>query len=425
VLLVTNVESRLPDHFFRHEAGRLVARLTRQFGASELSLVEDAVQTAFERAVTARGPAPDNLSAWLYRTARNALLDELRKKKRLEFDEQAGHAMSSEPPESAFPGEIQSDELRLLFVCADERLSENTRLVLALKLLSGLSTSEISARLFLSEANVQKLLERGRARLAELWADAASDDYLSPTNASLRARLASVLEMLHLLFTSGHSSLTDEHLIRRELCDEALRLAQNLASHEVGDRDETWALLAVFHLHLARFEARLQGEKSLLLLDEQDRTLWDRDQIELGFHCLYRAAEGGTVSSFHAEAAILAEHCSARSFAETRWDEIVMLYELWETLEPSPLVTLNRAIALAEWKGPERGLELLAQMTPPSWLVRYYLWDATFAELSRRAGRFEAAIRLGKAAMASAPTAAERAIFARRVERAEAQDRGR
>jgi RNA polymerase sigma factor (sigma-70 family) len=419
--------SQLPDHFFRHESGRLVARLARRFGARELPLIEDAVQTALLRSVAGYAGTldPNNVSAWLYTVARNAMIDELRKRRRFQgAEELEGGAPSQPPTEGALRDEVADSELRLLFVCADEALSENSRLVLALKLLSGLSTSEIAARLFLSENNVQKLLERGRIRLAEVWSTAESDDYLSPTNASLTRRLESVLTMLHLLFTSGHASHSEHSPVRRELCEEALRLGQALTAHDATRRDSTWALLAVFHFHLARLDTRTQ-EGKLILLHEQDRSRWDPQHIGLGFRCLYRSSDEGTRSRYHFEAIILAEHCSAPSYEQTRWEEIVELYRLWEELEPSPLLTLNRAIALAEWQGPGAALELLESLTPPAWLVRYYLWDATLSELCRRSGRFEDAIRFGEAAAGAAPSAAERTIFASRVERARAFDRAR
>jgi RNA polymerase sigma factor (sigma-70 family) len=415
----------LPEHYFRHESGRLTARLVRKFGARELPRIEDAVQTALLRSVTSyTGPmAPENVSAWLYAVARNALMDELRRRKRWDHGDEALATLPSSPAEeSPLSGEIEDSELRLLFVCADESLSENARLVLALKLLSGLSTTEIAARLFLNEANVQKLLERGRTRLAELWEDAERDDFLSPTSESLIRRLDSVLGMLHLLFTSGHASQEGPNPIRRELCTEALRLLENLAAHDAGQSESTWALLSVFHFHLARLDTRTSGDR-LVLLRDQDRSLWDRNHIELGFYCLYRSGEGQTQSRYQFEAVILAEHCSAPTFAQTRWDEIVRIYESWEKLSPSPWLTLNRAIALAEWQGPEVALQLLKSLSPPSWLHRYYLWDATLSELSRRAGQFDEAIRFGETAITLAPNSAERALFTERVARARASDR--
>jgi RNA polymerase sigma factor (sigma-70 family) len=413
----------LPTHFFRHEFGRITARLVHRFGARHLALIEDAVQAAMLRSVSAyTGPAtPQKLAAWLFAVARNGLIDELRRTRFLAEDIPLETVPSEVSTTAALPGELQDDDLRLLFVCADGNLSETTQLALALKLVSGLSTGEIAARLFLSEANVQKLLERGRQRLAEVWSREDQDELLSPNNAALHSRLESVHAMLHLLFTSGHAVTSGDTLIRRELCAEAIRLAQGIVAHPYLATDATWALLAVFHFHVARLGSRAADGQVVMLYD-QDRSTWDWQHIQLGFHCLSRSSEQKTRSPYHFEALILAEHCMAPSFEQTRWEEIVSSYELWEQLQPSPLLTLNRAIALAEWKGAATGLRLLESLTPPPWLVRYYLWDATLAELSRRAGRFEAAVRYGEAAAQYAPSSAERELFLSRVRRAQAGD---
>ena len=192
--------------------------------------------------------------------------------------------------------------------------------------------------------------------------------------------------VLYLLFNEGYLSAHAEEAIRRELCDEAIRLATLLAEHPVGAVPETFALLALMHLHAARLGARLDGLGGLLLLEEQDRSLWDRERISVGLQWLARAASGEVFTRFHAEAGIAAEHCLAPSFAETRWNEIADLYAMLERIAPSPLHTLNRAVAVAEWRGPEAGLALLEDLAPPSWLAGSYLWEAVLADLHRRAG---------------------------------------
>jgi RNA polymerase sigma factor (sigma-70 family) len=412
----------LVNHFFRHESGRLIARLVRRYGGTRITAIEDAVQSALARGLAnwVRAGIPDNPAAWLTRVAENELRDQLRR----EATRDGAELETSEevpPPPATFADEIDDDELRMLFVCCDDQLSTQAQLVLALKLLCGFSTKEIAARLFLSDANVQKILTRGRHRLAELWTAAPSTGVPEPSKAQLALRLPSVQRVIYLLFNEGYSSQRDDEVIRRDLCEEALRLGQLLVSHPAGDASESWALLALLYFHTARLDARIDEHGALLSLDEQDRSRWDGRRIRAGFECLWRS-RGEHFSRYHAEAAVLAEHCMARSFEETRWWEIVDLYEMLESFEPSPLHTLNRAIALAEWKGPEAGLRLLQEMAPPAWLVSYYVWDAAFGELYRRAGDFARAVHHLERAIELAPTEAERTLLRRRLARCHAGD---
>jgi predicted RNA polymerase sigma factor len=220
---------------------------------------------------------------------------------------------------------------------------------------------------------------------------------------------------LYVLFTEGYLSSHPELALRRELCDEALRLAHELAQHSTGAEPETFALIALMHLHTARMPARQDGSGGLLLLEEQDRSLWDTRAIASGLEWLARSAQGDHFSRYHAEAGIAAEHCLAPSFAETRWSRIVECYEQLEEIAPSLLHTLNRAVALAEWKGPEAGLALLETIAPRENLERSYLWSAVFADLHGRAGHAAVAQRYRAAALASAPSAVVQAALERRL----------
>jgi RNA polymerase sigma-70 factor (ECF subfamily) len=364
-----------------------------------MELCEDAAQTALLQA-TQSWPSklPDEPGAWLYRVAHNYVLDELRRKKR---DER----YLSEVQVHYAQQEVNDDVLRLLFVCADPAIPPESQLVLALKTLCGFSTGEIALRLFQSEEAVHKRLQRARARLRE--------------NAEIQSidpeRVHSVLHMLYLLFNEGYSSAQPDRVIRRELCDEALRLAPMLAEDPAGALPETDALVALMCLHAARFDARIDGTGGLLLLEEQDRSLWDRELVQRGLAHLTRSARGETLSRYHVEAGVAAEHCLAPSYAETNWEEIVRLYEVLDRIAPSPLNVLNRAIALAEWKGPDAGLAALEALEAPSWLLGYYLWDATLGELHRRRGDRDLALAHTRRALEAAPTNAEKALLERRL----------
>jgi RNA polymerase sigma-70 factor (ECF subfamily) len=406
----------LGDHFFRHEYGRLVAMLSRRVGVRHLEAAEDAVQSALLAAVESwtTGGLPENPSAWLYRAAHNGLLEDLRRRARRDrlAERHAWEASNcrAEEPMLFLPGDVQDDLLRMLFVCCDEAVPVESQLVLALKILCGFDVREIAARLFISEANAYKRLARGRARLRE-----ASTPGEDPTTAQLCSRLPAVHAVLYLLFTEGYLSSHAETAIRQELCDEAMRLAHLLREHPAGDTPETSALLALLHLHNARVASRQDGSGGLLLLEEQDRAHWDKREIEVGLSWLARSAQGDIFSRYHAEAGIAAEHCLAPSLAETRWDRVVECYLLLEQLAPSPIHTLNRAIAVAELRGPAEGLAVLDGLEPPSWLSGSYLWAAVMADLHRRCGNDQVAQRYRRVALASAPSHAVRELLERRL----------
>jgi RNA polymerase sigma-70 factor (ECF subfamily) len=389
----------LPEHWFRRELGRLVSILSRRFGLHRIELCEDAVQTALLQATRSWSTTlPDDPGAWLYRVAHNHVLSELRRQKRDErylAEVQVDYAQQ----------EVQDDVLRLLFVCADPAIPPESQLVLALKTLCGFSTGEIALRLFQSEEAVHKRLQRARARLRE----DAEVQSLDP------ARVHGVLHMLYLLFNEGYSSAQPDRVIRRELCDEAMRLASMLLDDPAGAVPETDALVALMCFHAARFDARVDAVGGLLLLEEQDRSRWDRELVQRGMVHLVRSARGASLSRYHVEAGIAAEHCLAPSYAQTNWAEIVRLYEVLERISPSPLHVLHRAIAIAEWKGPDAGLAALESIEVPSWLRDYYLWDATLGELHRRRGNRHEALTHITRALAAAPTNAEKSLLDRRL----------
>lgn len=403
-------------HWFRHEYGRLVAMLSRRFGVSQVELVEDAVQNALLAAAEnwPKGSVPENPSAWLYGVAFKQCAGELRRRTRanaLEERATQNTPAATEGPEPVFlAGDVRDDLLRMLFACCDEAIPVESQLVLALKTLCGFDVREIAERLFTTEANVYKRLTRARNRLRELEFQPGE-----LTATELSERLPRVQAVLYLLFTEGYLSSHADGPIRRELCDEARRLTQILAEHPVGATPETFALLALMFLHGARSPARQDGSGGLLLLEEQNRTRWNQDEIRLGLDWLGRSAEGDAFSRYHAEAGVAAEHCLAPSFRETRWERIVACYELLDRVAPSALHTLNRALAVAEWRGAANGLAVLEGLEPPSWLVGSYLWSAVLADLHRRSGNLETAARHRDAALASAPSPSVKAVLQRRL----------
>ncbi|MEM6731200.1 MAG: DUF6596 domain-containing protein, partial [Myxococcota bacterium] len=311
-------------------------------------------------------------------------------------------------PDALFPNEVRDDLLRMLFLCCDEAIPPASQIVFALKTLCGFSVEEIAARLFTTEANVYKRWTRARGSLR-----------LMRPELDLRERPASRLPAVHaviyLLFTEGYLSSRADETMRRELCDEAIRLGEVLADHPIGQVPSSYALLALMHLHAARMSARDDGAGGLLLLEEQDRSLWDQEQIARGLAWLERSASGAEFTRYHAEAGIAAEHCMAPRFAETRWDRVAESYAMLERLAPSPLHRLNRAVAVAEWKGAEAGHSVLEEAAPPAWLANSYLWAAVSSDLHRRCGRTQEAMRLRARALELAPNRAVRTLLSRRL----------
>ncbi len=406
----------LEEHFFRREYGRLVAMLSRRIGVHHLQTIEDAVQRALLAALESwsTGATPSNPSAWLYRVAHNNVLDDLRLRARteeLQPPEQLGHASAEDSPDAALGGDVRDDLLRMLFSCCDNAIPLESQLVLALKTLCGFDVREIAERLFTTEANVYKRLTRAYGRLHDVGF-AIRD--LEP--AELRQRLPAVRTILYMLFTEGYLSSHAEGAIRTELCDEARRLTLVLAEHPLSADPETFALLALMHLHAARQSARQDASGGLVLLEEQDRSVWDQEAIRAGLSWLARSAEGDVFSRYHAEAGIAAEHCLARSFTETRWDRIVECYDLLEQLAPSTLHSLNRAIAVAESRGGAAGLAVLNGLEPPPRLAESYLWSAVLADLHGRCGHTELARQHRDAALSSAPSEAVKVALRRRFQ---------
>ncbi|NUO53751.1 MAG: RNA polymerase subunit sigma-70 [Polyangiaceae bacterium] len=407
----------LDARFFRHEYGRLVAMLSRRAGVHHLEAVEDAVQFALMTAVETwpKQVLPDNPSAWLFRVAHNRLVGELRgdaRRAKLAAEEGLATHDRADGPGALLAGDVRDDVLHMLFVCCHDAIVIESQIVLALKTLSGFDVREIAERLFTTEANVYKRLGRAKARLKEVDLDIGE---LSPEQ--LVSRLPAIHLVLYVLFTEGHQSSHPDGAIRGDLCDEARRLTQVLAEHPVGATPETFALLALMHLHAARLPARQDGSGGLLLLEEQDRSRWSQEEIACGLSWLARSAEGDALSRYHAEAGIAAEHCLAPSFVETRWDRIVECYDLLNRVAPSAIHTLNRAIAMAEWKGAAEGLALLEGLEPPTWLEGSYLWSAVLADLHRRCAHHDIAQRLARMAIQSAPSEIVKAALERRLGR--------
>jgi len=408
----------LIEHFFRHEYGRLVASLSRRIGVQHLEIVEDSVQSALMAGLeswTIKG-LPDNPSAWLYKVASNRLMGELRQQSGrerilIQHTEDLINALEI-TPNYFLSTELQDDFLRMLFVCCNRVVPIESQLVFALKSLCGFSIREIALRLFISEGNVYKRFSRARNYLKEYPLDAWDLDHQE-----YASRLPSVNKILYLMFTEGYLSVNHELSIRQELCGEAIRLATILANNKAGQIPETFALLALMNFHMARMTARQNSSGGLILLEQQDRLLWDQRKIQAGLVWLEKSSNGDNFSRYHAEAGIAAEHCLAKSFQQTRWDRIVENYLLLEQISPSLIHRLNRAIAVAEWQGPAAGLTILKGLEPPDRFRGSFLWRAVLADLHRRSGDVNIARGYHNEALKLAPTPAIKELLERRFKK--------
>jgi len=408
----------LDDHLFRRESGRMVAALTRIFGVHNLDLAEDVVQDAFVRALEVwrmRG-VPENPAAWLMTAAKNRALDVLRRERTARtFAPEMGRLLDTEWTLSPAVNEafevhtIRDEQLRMMFSCCHPRLNEEVQVALILNILCGFSAGEIASAFLTGRAAVEKRISRGKKTLSESARlfDLADTDFSS--------RLGTVHRALYLLFNEGYHGSSRELTVRADLCAEAIRLVMLLRQFAPADTPATNALAALMHLHAARLATRIDGDGELSPLPEQDRSRWDARLIDEGLALLDRSATGDELTSFHLEAAIAAEHLRAASIADTSWETIVTLYDRLMTLESSPVVELNRAIAIGERDGAEAGLAALSAITNRERLAEYPFYHAAMAELELKRGRgndarahYAAAIRLSRNPM-------ERRFLERRV----------
>lgn len=376
---------------FRRESARLVAMLIGQFGTHRLQLAEDVVQESLVRALQTwpyRG-VPENPAAWLTQTARNLALDYLRREQRWnEKEDGIAHEHSrwiaSPGPREENTDTFTDDTLRMMFVCFHPQLSAEAQIALALRTLCGLSPAEIAAAFLTSEAAIAKRLVRARQRIREL-----ALPFAVPTPDELPARLDGVLATLYLLFNEGYKASSGERLVREELCHEAIRLALLLAGHPATRQPRTHALLALMLFNAARLSSRTDDAGNLLRLHEQNRTTWNRVMIERGLHYLGLASTGEMVSEYHLQAGIAACHSTAADEASTDWPRILSLYDRLAELNPSPVVALNRAVAVERIYGPQAGLDALNTIRNRSALESYHLFHAVrgsfLAKLNRQA----------------------------------------
>jgi len=399
----------------------MVAVLTKIFGAENLDFAEDVVQDSILAAISQwqlKG-IPDNPSAWLFRVAKNKALNIVNRGKYIRrYSREATHFLQSEwTAEPALDylfseQQIQDDQLRMIFTCCHPAITPDSQIALALKTLCGFSIPEIAKAFLTSEENINKRLVRARQKIRE-----GKIPFEVPKESDLKHRLQTVLNTIYLLFNEGYSASKGNDIVRYELCDEAIRLAEIISNNiSIEEKSTVFALLALMQLNAARFKARQDANGNIFTLEEQNRSLWDYAVMEKGFNNLEKSTVFNQISSFHILAAISAYHCSAANYASTDWKAILALYEKLLQIDNSPVVLLNRAIALSKVNGAAAAIIDLKSIKGSPSFKSYHLYYSTLGTFYIETGEYETAIPILEKAINLAPLPAEKSLLQKKLD---------
>jgi RNA polymerase sigma factor (sigma-70 family) len=416
--------SRVLDHLFRHEAGKMVSTLTRIFGIEHFDLIEDVIQEALAKAMRTWPyyGVPQNPSAWIMRVSRNLALDVVRRQAIFHNKEPELIRLASEhgpaQPDRADGRDpaIEDDLLRMMFVCCHPLVPPDAQVALALKTVCGFSIPEISRAFLTSEAAIAKRLTRARQKIRD-----ESIPFEIPAGDELGPRLDGVLQTIYLLFNEGYKASNGDKLVREDLCHEAIRLCSLLAASPSGNLPRTHALLALMFFSAARLSSRTDAEGNLLLLKEQDRSTWDKTMIARGLLHLSESASGNEITEFHLQAGIAACHCTAADYETTDWPQILSLYDRLVEFDHSPVVALNRAVAVANVNGPQAGISTVGAIPDLDKLDSYYLLYAVLGEFEARLNDPLAAAGYFRKSLELAEIKSEKAFLLRRFKACEEQ----
>lgn len=378
--------SELVDHLFREKAGQMVASLTRVVGPARLDLAEEVVQESLLAAlrIWPFEGIPDNPGGWLFRTAKNRAIDRVRHESmaREKLAAVVGEleVLPDSDGDARFEGEIRDDQLAMMFLCCAPSLPREARVALTLKTVGGFSVDEIANAFLAKRETIQQRIVRAKNALR-----ADAEALRMPPPAEIRERVDAVLDVLYLMFNEGYHASEGDSPVRAELCLEAIRLALLVAEHPVASSPKVHALLALMQLHASRLPAR-DSAGDLVLLDRQDRRLWDRAMIARGMRSLDAAARGDELTAFHVEAAIAACHAVATTWEATDWSRVVSLYDDLLALKPTPVVRINRAIAMWRAVGPAEALVELESVSRDASVGSYLPLHAALGELRLATG---------------------------------------
>jgi RNA polymerase sigma factor (sigma-70 family) len=412
----------LVDHLFRHEAGRMVAILTRLFGIHNLELAEDIFQDTLHQALKdwSLGPIPDNPSGWLMVVAKRKAINAVRRERLHRSFARDMDALLKSEWTTAYTmdhvfleDEIKDSQLRMIFTCCHPALPMEGQLALTLKTLCGFNIAEIAAAMLTTESNINKRLYRVKEKIRN-----EEIPFIVPAGQQLLPRLDAVLLVIYLLFNEGYNSSGDNAVIRQDLCLEAMRLAMLLTEKPVTNGyPPVYALLALLCFHSARLDARIDTNNSLIALEEQDRSRWNRELISQGLQFMTQSTGGNQVTAYHLEAAIAAEHCLAPDLESTNWARIRDYYLELEKLKPSSVIRLNLAIVTGKKDGPRAALRLLHNLERNHVLDNYYLLDASLGEFYQQLGQKEEALAYFRRARELTRSTAIREVLDKKIAR--------
>lgn len=378
------------EHLFRNEYGKVVSILTHKYGASHLEAIEDATQEAFVKAmqVWAYKEVPDNPTGWLYRVANNGLLDQLRRDRKLTFQEAEKMPFSgigqknTEPP---LDDTISDSQLQMIFACCHPSLSKEYQIILSLKLIGGFSNKELADALLKKEETVAKSFTRAKKKFRD-----EVKMVKVPVEMGLQSRLFQVLQVVYLLFSEGYAVTTGSQMIKKDICYEALRLALLLQQNKYCQHPNLEALIALMCFHASRFDARIDEKGALVTLENQDRSKYDQKLIGIGVRHLKKAGTKGRIpSNYHLEAARSFYHSTAKDFSTTDWESILYLYDVQLKMYHSPMLALNRIVAYEKVNGAKRAMEALESLQQKSDLSDHELYHAIRAELLGQLKRYD------------------------------------
>ena len=375
------------DHLFRHHAGQMVSVLSRIFGVQHIDLIEDAVQDALVAAMRKwpHSEMPRNPRAWLTETAKNRVLDRLRRDARSSSIDEGDFELAANGTlnrDVRFDGEFDEDQLRMIFACCHPSIAPDAQVALTLKVVGGFSVAEIARAYLAKEESIAKMVTRAKQKLRS-----GGVPLEIPAGSELGDRLDAVLKVLYLMFNEGYGASGGDEFVRRDLCFEAIRLIRLVARHPSTSSPRAHAAAALFHLQAARFPARTDNAGELILLADQDRTVWDKKLIGLGLRHLRLSALGDEISAFHIEAEIAAIYSTAPDFASTDWERILDCYTALQEISFSPVAELNRAIVIGRLRGPQAGLAALESSAARRDLGRYNLHHLARGHLLAEVGR--------------------------------------